>query len=49
MPIHGISGNGTGISGAVQTYRSNQVNGNGVDGTPMAVVPGGFTAPAGQN
>jgi hypothetical protein len=43
-----VFGNGTGLSG-VQTYRNNQVNGNGADGTPATAVSGGFAAPAGEN
>ncbi len=36
-----ITGNGTGVSGNVLSYGNNQLNGNGVDGTLMAV-PGGL-------
>ena len=36
-----ITGNGVGVSGPVQSYGTNQLNGNGSDGIPVPV-PGGL-------
>ena len=35
-----ITGNGVGVSGPVQSYGNNQLNGNASDGTPIAVAGG---------
>lgn len=35
-----ITGNGVGVSGSVQSYGTNQLNGNASDGTPLAVAGG---------
>ena len=35
-----ITGNGVGVSGPVQSYGTNQLNGNASDGTPLAVAGG---------
>ena len=35
-----ITGNGTGVSGTVMSYVTNQLNGNGADGTLTAITPG---------